>query len=93
MTPETLSLFRLKLSPDERRSQQTSIVSGSGTVLIDQQFLFQVRKRSLQENLQTSCRFLVLNWRIGNSPAWFRFTKTGEGRIFVGSIGVSSRKM
>ena len=37
-----ISFRRLKLSPDERRSQQTSAISGEGTLLIDQQFLFQV---------------------------------------------------
>ena len=44
--PEQLTrpglLVRLRLEPGSRRHQQSSLVTGTGTLLIGQEFLFQV---------------------------------------------------
>ena len=41
---ETPCYFRLKLVPDERRSQQSSTLTGAGTIMVDQEFLFHVKQ-------------------------------------------------
>ena len=38
----TFLFLRLKLIPDERRSQQSSTLYGAGTIMVDQEFLFHV---------------------------------------------------
>ena len=63
-----LTNFRLKLQPDERRSQQSSTLTGAGTIMVDQEFLFHVKKiiplTYLILLILLFPRFQVLSWRI-----------------------------
>ena len=40
---DKICFSRLKLIPDERRSQQSSTLYGAGTIMVDQEFLFHVK--------------------------------------------------
>ena len=64
--------WRLKLVPDERRSQQSSTLYGSGTILVDQEFLFHVnmyRISILHLKLQFPGSF---NWARESRSEWRR---------------------
>ena len=89
-----INFSRLKLKPDERRSQQSSAISGVGTIMVDQEFLFHVRN-NYNLILLWSCqwRFRAQSWRTGFWVELFRLTKLDEERMFAGSTGISSERM